>query len=117
MASLSKKEIDNLNTITPIYSNQKKETTPIATEIIAPPTIDTKIDSTNNISYGMTTLLNNETGIDYEMKDLPFVMVSYYIEKDSYKPFLLFHVEETNRSYTFPEMDVNKEEIFNDDDL
>ena len=116
MSSLSKEERKNLNSITPIYSNQK-DISPIATNITAPPTIETKTDLTKNISYDITSLLNKETGIDYGMKDLPFVLVSYYIEKDSYKPFLLFHVEETNGEYAFPEMDVNKEYIFDDNDM
>lgn len=116
MSSLSKEERKKLNSIAPIYSNQK-DTSLIATNITAPPKIETKSDLTKNISYNISSLLNKETGIDYGMKDLPFVLVSYYIEKDSYKPFLLFHVEETNGEYAFPEMDVNKEDIFDDNDM
>tara|TARA_Y100000022_G_scaffold52663_3_gene44769 strand:- start:13225 stop:14367 length:1143 start_codon:yes stop_codon:yes gene_type:complete len=111
MSSLSEKEIKQLNSITPIYSNQKDNSS-IATDISPPPAIDTKTDLTNNISYDITSLLNKESGIDNKMKNLPFLLVSYHIQKDSYKPFLLFHIEETKGKYGFPEMDVNKEEIF-----
>jgi hypothetical protein len=116
MSSLSNKEIKELNSITPIYSNQNDKS-PIAADIAAPHTIETKMDSTKNISYDITPLLKKDSGIDYGMKDFPFVFVSYYIEKHSYKPFLLFHVEETKGKYGFPEMNVNKEEIFNNNDM
>lgn len=116
MSSLSNKEIKELNSITPIYSNQNDKS-PIAADIAAPHTIETKMDLTKNISYDITPLLKKDSGIDYGMKDFPFVFVSYYIEKDSYKPFLLFHVEETKGKYGFPEMNVNKEEIFDSNDM
>jgi hypothetical protein len=116
MSSLSNKEIKELNSITPIYSNQNDKS-PIAADIAAPHTIETKTDLTKNISYDITPLLKKDSGIDYGMKDFPFVLVSYYIEKDSYKPFLLFHVEETKGKYGFPEMNVNKEEIFDNNDM
>lgn len=116
MSSLSNKEIKELNSITPIYSNQNDKS-PIAADIAAPHTIETKMDLTKNISYDITPLLKKDSGIDYGMKDFPFVFVSYYIEKDSYKPFLLFHVEETKGKYGFPEMNVNREEIFDSNDM
>lgn len=116
MSSLSNKEIKELNSITPIYSNQNDKS-PIAADIAAPHSIETKTDLTKNISYDITPLLKKDSGIDYDMKDFPFVLVSYYIEKDSYKPFLLFHVEESKGKYGFPEMNVNKEEIFDNNDM
>lgn len=116
MSSLSNKEIKELNSITPIYSNQNDKS-PIAADIAAPHTIETKMELTKNISYDITPLLKKDSGIDYGMKDFPFVFVSYYIEKDSYKPFLLFHVEETKGKYGFPEMNVNREEIFDSNDM
>ena len=116
MSSLSNKEIKELNSITPIYSNQNDKS-PIAVDIAAPHSIETKTDMTKNISYDITPLLKKDSGIDYDMKDFPFVLVSYYIEKDSYKPFLLFHVEESKGKYGFPEMNVNKEEIFDNKDM
>ena len=116
MSSLSNKEIKELNSITPIYSNQNDKS-PIAADIAAPHTIETKTELTKNISYDITPLLKKDSGIDYGMKDFPFVLVSYYIEKDSYKPFLLFHVEETKGKYGFPEMNINKEEIFDNNDM
>lgn len=116
MSSLSNKEIKELNSITPIYSNQNDKS-PIASDIAAPHSIETKTDLTKNISYDITPLLKKDSGIDYDMKDFPFVLVSYYIEKDSYKPFLLFHVEESKGKYGFPEMNVNKEEIFDNNDM
>lgn len=116
MSSLSNKEIKELNSITPIYSNQNDKS-PIAADIAAPHSIETKTDLTKNISYDITPLLKKDSGIDYDMKDFPFVLVSYYIEKDSYKPFLLFHVEESKGKYGFPEMNVNKEGIFDNNDM
>lgn len=116
MSSLSNKEIKELNSITPIYSNQNDKS-PIAADVAAPHSIETKTDKTKNISYDITPLLKKDSGIDYDMKDFPFVLVSYYIEKDSYKPFLLFHVEESKGKYGFPEMNVNKEEIFDNNDM